>query len=150
MTQVTLSRSLKYKSLYEAQVPGRADSPAHRRDHLSSALRLLGEQPGALPPVASDVKLKGLLASGIPVTLPDGKQLVMGVVRPESPVVGMKISANLPPELDGDVKILAAFREGRTYLPYSNFALEGGDQMLVVATPAARERLAKLFAPILA
>lgn len=150
MTQVTLSRSLKYKSLYEAQVPGRADSPAHRREHMASALRLLGERPGSLPPVVGDAKLQGLLASGIPVTLPDGRQLLMGVIRPESPLVGMKISGSLPPDLDGEVKILAAFREGRTYLPYSNFALEGGDQMLVVAPSGARERMTKLFAPILA
>ena len=149
LTQVTLSGSLKYRSLYEAQVPGRADSPAHRREHMDSALRLLGEQPGSLPPVTGDAKLKGLLASGIPVTLPDGKLLLLGVVRAESPLAGMTIPDTFPPDLDGQVEILAAFREGRTYLPHSDFALRGGDQMLVVVSPGARERLAKHFAPIL-
>jgi len=147
--QMTLSESLKYRSLYEAQVPGRADSPAHRREHLDSALRLLGEQPGTLPPVTSSMKLKGLLASGIPVTLPDGKQMLLGVIRPESPLAGMTLPGKVPMELDGQLEILAAFREGRTYLPHSDFALRGGDQLLVVVSPSARERLSKHFAPIL-
>jgi Trk K+ transport system NAD-binding subunit len=47
------------------------------------------------------------------------------------------------------VEILAAFREGRTYLPQSDFVLREGDQMLVVVSPTARERLSKHFAPIL-
>jgi CIC family chloride channel protein len=151
LTQVSLSEHLKYRILYEAQVPGRADSPAHRREHLGSALRLLGEQPGTLPPATGNVKLKGLLASGIPVTLPDGKQLLLGVVRPGSPLVGLTIpgSGGYPPDLEGQVEILAAFREGRTYLPHSDFVLQGGDQMLVVVSPSAREQLSKHFAPIL-
>jgi CIC family chloride channel protein len=151
LTQVTLSGPLKYRSLYEAQVPGRADSPAHRREHLGSALRLLGEQPGTLPLATGTAKLKGLLASGIPVTLPDGKQLLLGVVRPGSPLVGMTIAGGggYPPDLEGQVEILAAFREGRTYLPHSDFVLQGGDQMLVVVSPSARDRLSKHFAPIL-
>lgn len=151
LTQVTLSERLKYRSLYEAQVPGRADSPAHRREHLGSALRLLGEQPGALPLATGTAKLKGLLASGIPVTLPDGKQLLLGVVRPGSPLVGMTIpgGGGYPPDLEGQVEILAAFREGHTYLPHSDFVLQGGDQMLVVVSPTTRESLSKHFAPIL-
>jgi len=149
LTQVTLSEPLKYRSLYEAQVPGRADSPAHRREHLDSALRLLGEQPGTLPAVASDVKLKGLLASGIPVVLPDGKQMLLGVIRPESPLAGRSVPGSIPLDPGGRVEVLAAFREGRTYLPQSGFILRGGDQLLVVVLPAAREGLSKHFAPIL-
>ena len=151
LTQVALSEHLKYRSLYEAQVHGRADSPAHRREHLGSALRLLGEQPGTLPPATGTAKLKGLLASGIPVTLPDGKQLLLGVVRPGSPLVGMTIpeGGGYPPDLEGQVEILAAFRGGNTYLPHSDFVLQGGDQMLVVVSPTTRESLSKHFAPIL-
>jgi CIC family chloride channel protein len=150
ITQVALSGSLKYHRLYEAQVPGRADSPAHRMEHLNSALRLAGEQPGTLPAGTEAATLKGLLASGIPVTLPGGKQLLLGVIRPESPFAGMGISSHPPPELDSQVEILAAFREGRTYLPGTDFQLQAGDQMLVVISEGARDRLMKRhFAPIL-
>jgi len=151
ITQVALSSGfLKYRSLYEAQVPGRADSPAHRMEHLNAALRLAGEQPGTLPAGTGGVALKGLLASGIPVTLPGGKQLLLGVLRPESPFAGMGISSHPPPELDSQVEILAAFREGRTYLPDTDFQLQAGDQMLVVISEGARDRLMKRhFAPIL-
>lgn len=151
LTQGTLSRSLTYRSLYEAQVPGRADSPAHRREHLSSALRLLGEKPGALPPAtgASHAKLKGLLASGIPVTMPDGRQLLLGVIRPDSPFAGMTIPGKHLPDMADQVEVLAAFREGRTYHPRSDFVLRAGDQLLVIASPGARERLGRHFASIL-
>ncbi len=152
ITQVALSGSLslKYRSLYEAQVPGRADSPAHRMEHLNSALRLAGEQPGTLPTGTGKVALKGLLASGIPVTLPGGKQLLLGVIREESSFAGTRISSHPPPDLDGQVEILAAFREGRTYMPDADFQLQAGDQMLVVISEGARDQLMKQhFAPIL-
>jgi CIC family chloride channel protein len=150
ITQVALSGSLKYRSLYEAQVPGRADSPAHRMEHLNSALRLAGEQPGTLPAGTGEATLKGLLASGIPVTLPGGKQLLLGVIREESPFAGKAISSALPPELERQVEILAAFREGRTYPPNTDFPLQVGDQMLVVISQGARDQLMKRhFAPIL-
>ena len=151
ITQVALSSGfLKYRSLYEAQVPGRADSPAHRMEHLNSALRLAGEQPGTLPAGTEAATLKGLLASGIPVTLPGGKQLLLGVIRAGSPFAGKGISSHPPPELDSQVEILAAFREGRTYLPDTDFQLQAGDQMLVVISEGARDRLMKQhFAPIL-
>lgn len=150
ITQVALSGSLKYRSLYEAQVPGRADSPAHRMEHLNAALRLAGEQPGTLPAGTGEARLKGLLASGIPVTLPGGKQLLLGVVRAESPLAGKAISSRFPPDLDGQAEILAAFREGRTYTPTMDFQLQAGDQMLVVISEGAKDRLMKRhFAPIL-
>jgi len=152
ITQVALSGSLslKYRSLYEAQVPGRADSPAHRVEHLNSALRLAGEQPGALPTGTGAATLKGLLASGIPVNLPGGKQLLLGVIREESSFAGTTISSHPPPDLDGQVEILAAFREGRTYMPDSDFQLQAGDQMLVVISEGAKDQLMKQhFAPIL-
>jgi len=149
LTQVALSQSLKYRSLYEAQVPGRADSPAHRMEHLHSALRLLGEQPGTLPSGFGNEQLRGLLASGIPVTLPDGKQLLLGVIPKGSSFEGLTFPAEFPPDLEGQVEILAAFREGKTYLPHEDFRLRDGDQMLVVVAKGARERLSKHFAPIL-
>jgi CIC family chloride channel protein len=149
LTQVALSQPMRYRSLYEAQVPGRADSPAHRMEHLHSALRLLGEQPGTLPPGTANEQLKGMLASGIPVTLPDGKQLLLGVIPPGSSFEGLTFPAEFPPHLEGQVEILAAFREGKTYLPHEDFRLRAGDQMLVVAAKGARERLSTHFAPIL-
>ena len=42
LIQINLSSFFKYGSLYEAQVAGRADSPAHRAENVRIALRLLG------------------------------------------------------------------------------------------------------------
>ncbi|MGE5235597.1 MAG: chloride channel protein [Acidobacteriota bacterium] len=150
ITQEILSASFRYHSLYEAQVPGRADSPAHRMEHLSAALRLVGEQPGTLPLGTGEGNLKGLLASGIPVTLPGGKQLLLRVIRAGSPLVGKPVPSDFPADADGRMEVLAAFREGETYMPNTDFRIQAGDQMLVVIPPGTKDRMVKKhFAPIL-
>ena len=85
--EVTLSARLKYKSLYEAQVPSRPDSPAHHSEHLEAAIRLLGMRGLVVPATFSHVDVRELLASGIPVDLPDGKRLVIGILKSGSPYV---------------------------------------------------------------
>ncbi len=52
--QARLSRRLRYRSMYEAQVPRRGDSPAHLTEHLEIARRILETRteaaPGDAPP----------------------------------------------------------------------------------------------------
>jgi chloride channel protein, CIC family len=48
--QINLSSFFKYSSLYEAQVGGRSDSPAHIAEHVQIALRLLEQGKIVLPP----------------------------------------------------------------------------------------------------
>jgi hypothetical protein len=44
MVQIRLSGHLRYRSLYEGQVPTRRDSPAHYLEHIQVALHLLGRR----------------------------------------------------------------------------------------------------------
>ncbi|MGA7525536.1 MAG: chloride channel protein, partial [Acidobacteriaceae bacterium] len=74
--QANLSSSFKYGSLYEGQVAGRPDSPAHRAEHVQIALRLLDQGKIALPPQITHLHLAALLQSGFALDLPDGSQLV--------------------------------------------------------------------------
>ncbi|MGH7869619.1 MAG: chloride channel protein, partial [Candidatus Dormibacteraceae bacterium] len=85
--QRNLSSFFRYGSLYEAQVAGREDSPAHRAEHVQIALRLLDQGNLSLPPEVTHLHLAVLLQSGVALDLPDGSQLMAGALRPESPWV---------------------------------------------------------------
>ena len=101
LIQVNLSQFFKYSSLYEAQVAGRAESPAHRAEHVQIAIRLLEQGRISLPREVTHLHLAALLRSGLALDLPDGSQLMVGSLRPESPWVGKTIQSRvLKPPLD--------------------------------------------------
>jgi hypothetical protein len=136
MVQKALSESLRYRTLYEAQVAGRADSPAHHVEQLECAVHLLGTSRVNMPPTCTHLDLRALIASGIPVDMPDGKRLVIGMLRPKSPHVGMRVQ-----------EIVAIFRQGHTLLPHAGLVFEPEDRMMAVTTPGAWEKLADHFSP---
>ncbi len=146
--EVTLSGRLKYKSLYEAQVVGRSDSPAHHSEQLEAAIRLLGMRGLAVPATLGRLDVRELLASGIPVDLPDGKRLIVGILRSGSPYVGMSVQSSLLQDTQDGVQIVAIFRDGHTHLPHGDFKLRVGDRLLVVASPEGQERLAPHLTPL--
>jgi CIC family chloride channel protein len=143
--QVGLSAPLKYKSLYEAQVPGRADSPAHRTEHLETALRLLRERRADALPTIGHLDLQALLASGIPVDLPGGKQLMMGSLAAQSPFVGQPVLSDLLVDDNNTAEVVAVFRDGCVLSPQPGVKLQVGDQMLIIASPQAQKQLTQHF-----
>lgn len=146
LIQSRLSASLKYKSLYEMQVPGRYDSPAHHLEHLEAALRLLRERRVKIPDVMTHVDLQTLLESGIPIDLPDGKQLAVRVIGPEAPYVDKSLGSAFPQNgHTNDMEIAAILRQGHTLLPRPDIQLQAGDQLLAVASPQTWERLMSDF-----
>ncbi len=148
LVETKLSERLRYNSLYEAQVPGRADSPAHHVEHLETALRLLRERRVVIPETISHLDLRSLLASGLPVDLPDGKQMILWTVAPKSLYVGKPILEVLPVTDPDELEIVAVFRLGHTLLPHGGLELQAGDQVLVIASPQAWGQLmAKLSVP---
>ncbi|MEJ2261838.1 MAG: chloride channel protein [Anaerolineales bacterium] len=135
--QVNLSSRLKYNSLYEAQVPGRPDSPAHQVEHVEAAIRLLAEREVFVPKTVSHLDLRTLLASGIPVDLPDNKRLLIGVLKPESAYVAKPIRVNFSLDDQDDLELVAVFRDGHTFLPHPEVKLQAGDRLLLITTPQA-------------
>ncbi len=93
--QINLSSFFKYSSLYEAQVAGRSDSPAHIAEHVQIALRLLEQGKISLPEPITHLHLAALLQSGVALELPDGSQLMIGALRPESPWVGKPLQSRV-------------------------------------------------------
>jgi CIC family chloride channel protein len=145
--QVALSEPFKYRTLYEAQVRGRADSPAHHVEQLECALHLLDASRISMPTTCSHLDLRALLASGVPIDLPDGKRLVIGMLKPESPYAGKRVQEVFPPEQREELEVVAVFRQGHTLLPHSGLIFEPDDRMMAVTTPGVWKGLAEHFSP---
>ena len=146
--QMKLSERLRYSSLYEAQVPSRADSPAHHVEHLEIALRLLRERRVAIPETISHLDLRSLLASGLPVDLPDGKQMILWTVPSKSLHIDRPIQEALSVTDPDELEIVALFRLGHTLLPHGELELQAGDQVLAIASPQAWGQLMAQLSPL--
>ena len=144
--QIRLSSYFKYGSLYEAQVAGRADSPAHRAEHVRIALRLLEQGKIALPPQVTHLHLAALLQSGLALDLPDGSQLIAGVLRPDSPWVGKQIQSRALSGPIAGATIIAVLRGKSVLAARPDTILQPGDRLLVIASAQVQVELAKHLA----
>ncbi len=138
LIQVRGSRGLKYRSLYEAQVPRRTDSPVHHTEHLEIALRIL-EHGQLSRPLAGRLDLLTLLRSGTPVELPDDRRLTVGVLKAGSPLVHQAVSQIAA--LGGESRVIGIIRGDHMIGVRAETPLEAGDRLIVVTTPAGLEKL---------
>jgi len=147
LIEIRLSRFFKYGSLYEAQVAGRAASPAHLAENAEVALRLLDQGQIRLPPEMNHLHLAALLQSGLALDLPDGSQLTAGALRPESPWVGKRIQARALAGPLAESRIVTILR-GKSVMPARpDTVLQPGDRLLMIAPPQALPELARHLAP---
>ncbi len=140
IVQTRLSSGLRYRSLYEAQVPSRADSPAHHTEHLKIALRILREHGVQRPADVGEFDLLSLLRSGIPVDLPDDRRLVVGVLREDSPYAGKPLK---DAGIEGDTIVIALIREEHMRVPRGDTVLEPDDRLILLTSPEGLELLKK-------
>jgi CIC family chloride channel protein len=150
LIQVSLSANFKYKSLYEAQVPGRADSPAHHLQQLEAIIHLLHHRRISVPETISHLDLRDLLASGIALDLPDENRLALGVLKKESPFVGQPLKTAFSEIEDGNLEIIAIFRQGHTLLPNPDLLLKPEDRILVITREETWKQLDAHLMPIVA
>lgn len=133
LVQARLGARLKYRSIYEAQVASRADSPAHHTQHVKAALRILRERRSDELEDVGELDLVALLRSGVPVELAGGRRLLLIHVRDDSPVVGTTIAASGRTLAGDDTNIIALFRGDRVVAPRADTMLEKGDLLILVA-----------------
>jgi len=126
--QSVLSASLKYHSLYEAQVPTRPYSPSHYIEQLRIAVDLLRTHHVSASTRGRGLDLISLLASGVPVVLPGNAQLKIGVLRAKSAWVGHSV-----PSRDG-VEFIVVLRDKQILFPHADLTLEAGDLLIAIAT----------------
>jgi CIC family chloride channel protein len=143
LVQTRLSEHLHYRSLYEAQVASRADSPAHHTQHLAIALRILREKAPQDLSAVGELDLVAVLRSGVPVELAGGRRLVVGVLRQDSPIVGTTVGVS-GRRLDGqDSNIIAIIRGEHMMVPSANTILTAGDRLIVVVQQSGLDHLKK-------
>ena len=145
--QVNLSRFFKYDSLYEAQVAGRSDSPAHRAEQVATAVRLLDSGDIPLPSDMSHLHLASLLQSGVALDLPDGSQLTVGVLRPDSPWVGKQIQSRPESDVLAHTRIVSILRGTTVVLARPNTILQPGDRLMIVVQTEAVKDLSQYLSP---
>jgi CIC family chloride channel protein len=133
LVQTQLSAHLKYTSLYEAQVPGRAQSPARYAESVQTALQLLGTQRIPNAATIGHLDLVTLLDSGL---------------RPESSFVGKTIQSCYEAAAGASLEIIAILRNGEVLLPQADTVLQENDRLLIIGSSKARSRIAEHFVPL--
>ncbi len=137
LTQVRLSARLRYRSVYEAQVSTRAESPAHHAHHLATALRILREQDLTDVGDVGEVDVVTLLRAGIPVELAAGQRLVVGVVPEDSPIVGSTVARTGRCIAGVETNIVAILRRDRLLVARPDTVFSARDRLVIVAADAA-------------
>jgi CIC family chloride channel protein len=133
--QRLLSERLRYGSLYEAQVPTRADSPTHQAEQLRNALRLVKERRAAVHGPLGRLDLAALLESGVAIDLGDDRELALAAPRSGSVWIGAALSPLLA-KADGAWAV-AVLRGERVLTPEAARSLEQDDRLLLVLAPGA-------------
>lgn len=148
LLQVRLSSFVKYRSLYEGQVQTRQDSPAHYLEQIQVALNLLGKRDLPLMDKLGHLDLLRLLRSRIRFDLPGNRQLTMGLIKQDSPLVGKTIRMLYEQLNIHDFEIVAIMRREHVLLPHPDTLLEPKDRVVLIASQPAQEPLAKYIVPI--
>jgi CIC family chloride channel protein len=147
LVQTQLSSHLKYNSLYEAQVLGRNQSPARYEENVRLALSVLGTRQIPKAAKIGHIDLVTLLDSGLPVNLPGRRQLKVGVLHPQSALVGKTIQDCYKMAGDVALEIVAILRAGNVVLPSRDATLQENDRLIVIGSTEAEDRLTKHLTP---
>jgi CIC family chloride channel protein len=131
--QLRVSGRFRHRSLYQEQVPHRHDSPANHSEHLKIALQILEEQGMGGSLDVDSLALLSKLRTGEPAELQDNRQLMVGVLRPDSAYVGQETWKD-GAELETGVHVIAIMRGGHMQVPRPNARFTAGDLLIVLAT----------------
>jgi chloride channel protein, CIC family len=145
LIQTKLATRLKYNSLYEAQVPSRAQSPARYEENVQLGLNLLAAN--RLPRTAQigHLDLVALLESGIPVWLPGRSKLDVGVLSPRSAWIGKTVQSYVASK--DALEIIAILRGSKIVLPNPNTKFQENDRILVITSNSAESEISEDLVP---
>ena len=143
VVQTSLAASFKYRSLYEAQVTNRVESPAHYIESLRNAFTLIAAKRIPRAVNLGKLDLMALLEAGVPIQVEEGKQLFAGVVQSDSVLIGQTLEGMSRTVPKGSWEVMAIFREDALVLPDRDTVLKENDRPLVICTLEAREQLSK-------
>lgn len=147
LLQSRLSAHLKYRSLYEGQVPTRQDSPAHYLENIQIAMSLLGKRNIPAVDKLGHLDLLRLLQSRIGFDLPGGKQLAMGALKEESRFVGKTIRQFYGDLRGCEFEIVVILRREHVLLPHPDTILQGSDRIVFIDTSSSCSALWEQISP---
>jgi CIC family chloride channel protein len=145
IVQRRLSSRFRYRSVYEGQVANPADSLAHHTKHLEIALRILRQKGVTDLSRAEDIDLLTPLLSGIPVELPGDRRLLVGLMRPQSPLVRATVTEAVAQLDHGRTNIIGILRGEHMLAPRPELVLQEGDRVILVASAEGLETVWKHF-----
>jgi CIC family chloride channel protein len=148
LLQGRLAARLRYRSLYEAQVPTRQNSPAHYVEHIQIAMSLLGKRDVPLADELRHLDLLRLLRARIHFDLPGRRELTEAVMREDSDLAGQTLGTLYERLKEQQFEVIAILRREHVLLPHPNTVLEAKDRVVLIVSPEAREPLAKYLAPV--
>jgi CIC family chloride channel protein len=137
MVQVRLSLRLEHHSLYEEQVHGLENSPAHYAEIAGDAVSLLRY----VPDIYTAMDARALLRSDLDAELALNRKIETATLPDASSFVGKRIDECYKALGDADWEILGVLRGEDVLLPFPNLILHRGDRIAMITSPDAREQL---------
>ncbi len=149
IVQRSLTHGRRYPTLYEAQVPTREDSPAHRGVFVRRALEMI--EGGKVDTTELTLpRLVNLLQFGSPIRVTDAAGILVAVrIAGGSPLVGRTVAEGFG-SLPGTIAV-AIIRGQEMIVPNGATPLSAGDQIIAMATsetyPTLREMAGETLSP---
>jgi chloride channel protein, CIC family len=147
LLQIRLSRLVRYRSLYEGQVPRRTDSPAHYLEHIKIALNLLARREFPMTDKLGHLDLMRLLRAHVRFDLPGSRELTMGSIARDSPIAGRTVGDLYQLLRQHEFEVVIILRREHILLPHPQTLLEAGDRVVLIVTRRAQESLAQYVTP---
>ena len=148
LLQGWLSLHLRYRSLYEGQVPTRDGSPAHYMENIHLALRLLGRRDLHLADSLGHLDLLRLMRSRIQFDLPGKKELGMAEVAGDSRLAGQSIGWLYQRIPQYEFEIIAILRREHVLLPHRDTIVQANDRVILITSPPSLAPLSEFLIPI--
>ena len=133
LLQTTLTSGFRHKSLYEAQVPFREDSDAHKKEYLNLAFQLLTAHKGIIPDSVENLDLISLFRSTMPIGIPKGKRIS---------VIKVEVASNYAHQLyrkkyfmatdEDQVEMVAMIRNGKPFIPTQDTHMRPADILILL------------------
>jgi len=139
IVQRSLTHGRRYPTLYQAQVPTREDSPAHRGVFVRRALEMI--DGGTVDTAELTLpRLVTLLKFGHPIRVTDAAGMLVAVrVAAASRLDGKTVAEAFAP-LPGTIAVAILHGQGMT-VPNGATRISAGDQIIAMATPETYETL---------
>jgi chloride channel protein, CIC family len=135
-----LTVRFKYPRLYEAQVELRSDSPTHHESMLRAAFAVLEAGPLVDLRNVTFPHLASLLRHGTPVPIHNGQGRLLSVNIPADSQLARRTIADIFERFPEFVAV-AIIRGQQVQLPRGSSRVEGGDQLLIVASEGAKPEI---------